>query len=164
MIEETIYNTIIGTVNDLGCDIVRIRILGGGDVTKVVEILIDRLDEKPISIRDCSIVSQNISAVLDVEDIINYAYNLEVSSAGVERPLVKLKDFTRFLGYVAAIKLHKAVNEAKKYQGKILSVDGDKISIDKGQNLSGQNVILDFENIKDAKLVLTEELFRKIIK
>lgn len=158
-IEQKIHDTIVDTVKILGFDIVRIRMLGRAGSPHVLEILIERLDLKHVSIGDCSIVSDNISAILDVEDAIDYTYNLEVSSAGIERPLIKLSDYIRFQGYVVAIKLHKAVDTTKKYQGRILSVIEDKIVIG-----CAQDVTLEFENIKDAKLVLTDELFRKIIK
>ena len=97
----------------------------------------------------------------DVEDIIDGKYNLEVSSAGIERPLVKLQDFDRFKNYVAEIKLHHALNGAKKYECTIIGTEGQNIKVMLGKD---EVVSIDFENIKDAKLVLTDELFKKIVK
>lgn len=164
-LEQQIYDVLIGTLKDLGFDIVRLRILdGGSDVSrnKVLEVLIERLDGVHISVKDCKTASNNISAILDVEDIISSHYNLEVSSAGVERPLVKLADFIKYKDYVVQVRLHKAVNDSKKFQGTLLGLDGEDILLELPKE---KNVIkIDFANIKEAKLVLTEELFRKIIK
>jgi ribosome maturation factor RimP len=158
-IEQQVHDCISSAVTALGYDIVRVRMLGSAGGTKVLEILIERLDGNHISVGDCSSVSRNISTILDVEEVIDYAYNLEVSSAGVERPLVKLQDFVRFNGYTAQVKLHQAIGGRKKYEGKIFGAEEDGVTMD-----CGESIKLDFENIKDAKLVLTEELFRKIIK
>jgi ribosome maturation factor RimP len=164
-LEQQIYDALIDTLKDLGFDIVRLRILdGGSDVSrnKVLEVLIERLDGVHISVKDCRSASHHISAILDVEDMITSNYNLEVSSAGVERPLVKLADFMKYKDYVILIKLQKAVNDSKKYQGTLLGVEGDDILLEVPKDKAV--IKLDFANIKEAKLVLTEELFRKIIK
>lgn len=165
VLEQQIFDTIIDPLKDMGFNIVRLRILdGGSDVSrnKVLEVLIERLDEAHVSIKDCKVASNNISAILDVEDIITSHYNLEVSSAGIERPLVKPEDFIKYKDYVAQIKLHKAVNDCKKYQSKILGFENDEVILEMPKAESPLRI--DFANIKDAKLVLTEELFRKIIK
>lgn len=164
-LEQQLIDIIINPLKDLGFGVVRLKILdSGSDVSrnKVLEILIERLDGNHVSIKDCKVASNNISAILDVEDIINSNYNLEVSSAGIERPLVKPEDFIKYKDYVAQIKLHKAVSDCKKYQGKIIGFENDEIilEIPKSEPL----LKIDFANIKDAKLVLTAELFRKIIK
>ena len=91
--EQRVTNLIESTVTTLGFDIVKVIIHGTS--TKVVEILIERIDGEKVQVNDCQIVSRNISAVLDVEDIIPGKYFLEVSSAGVERPLVKITDFEK---------------------------------------------------------------------
>ncbi|MBP9839084.1 MAG: ribosome maturation factor RimP, partial [Proteobacteria bacterium] len=168
-LEQKIHDIIADTMQTLGFGVVRIRMNGGGEsagARKTLEILIERLDAKPVSIGDCRMANINISALLDVEDVIATRYNLEVSSAGVERPLVKLADFDRFKDNVVLVKLHKAVMELKKYQGKLLGIDGEKVLLELPKSKSQDAVIMQFEfdNIKDAKLVLTDELFRKIVK
>jgi len=158
--EQQIYDTIASTMKILGFDIVRLRLLQGAG--KVLEILIERLDEERVSIEDCKIASVNISALLDVEDIIEQHYNLEVSSAGVERPLVKIEDFKRFAGRMAQIKTHKTVGESKKFEGQLLGLEDKIVKI---QTTKPQLVIdIEFENIKDAKLILTDEMFKEIMK
>jgi len=166
MIEQLVHDTILGAVAALGFDIVRIRMLDknvtADSATKVLEILIERKDGVYVSIADCKNVSNAISTILDVEEVIDSKYNLEVSSAGVERPLIKPEDFVRFNNYVVQIKLHQAVEGAKKYIGRIISADAVSVTIK--QDNGTKELSINFENIKDAKLVLTDELFRKIIK
>jgi ribosome maturation factor RimP len=94
--EEKIRPLIESVIDDLGLDLVKVSFQGGS--RKVLEILIDRKDGNKVQVKDCREVSKNVSAILDVEDIIKDKYFLEVASAGVERPLVKLQDFERFLG------------------------------------------------------------------
>jgi len=163
-LENQIHQTIEAPLQNMGFDIVRLRLYsrsGSSLNLKVLEILIERTDGVHISITDCKNASNHISAILDVEDIIDGKYNLEVSSAGIERPLVKLQDFDRFKDYVAEIKLHHALNGLKKYECTIIGTEGDAIKVKLGKD---EVVSIDFENIKDAKLVLTDELFKKIVK
>ena len=163
-LENTINTAIEAPLQSIGFNIVRLKLYNrssGALNLKVLEILIERIDGVHISITDCKNASNHISAILDVEDIIDGKYNLEVSSAGIERPLVKLQDFDRFKDYVAEIKLHHALNGAKKYECTIIGTEGQNIKVMLGKD---EVVSIDFENIKDAKLVLTDELFKKIVK
>lgn len=162
-LEEQINEIIEAPLEDMGFGIVRLRLLNrssGAHNMKVLEVLIERLDGVHISITDCKNASNHISAILDVEDVIDSKYNLEVSSAGIERPLVKLQDFERFKDYVIEVKLHNSVNGAKKHQCILLGIDDDKVKV----RIGAEEVEIEFENIKDAKIVLTDELFRKILK
>lgn len=165
--EKLIYDTISAALDALGIDIVRIRILGKGDgvssdtTKKVLEILIERKDGVKTSIADCKQVSKAVSTILEVEELIDDQYNIEVSSAGIERPLVKQADFVRFVGHVAQIKLHNAIEESKKFIGTILQSTDNTVTM-KLQNTK-KDVDFAFDNIKDAKLVLTDELFRKLL-
>jgi ribosome maturation factor RimP len=149
-IAELIEDTIIG----LGFELVRVAI--NGSKPKIVEILIERLDGEKVQIADCRSVSHNISAILDIEDVISGKYFLEVSSAGVERPLVKEKDFERFQGREIKLRLKEAWNGNLTYKGKLLGMEGGKIK------LQSKNVELsfDYDNIKKANLIFTEEMFK----
>ena len=163
-LENQIHQIIEAPLQSIGFDVVRLRLhnrSSGVNNVKVLEILIERTDGVHISITDCKNASNHISAILDVEDIIDGKYNLEVSSAGIERPLVKLQDFDRFKEYVAEIKLHNALNGAKKYECTIIGIEGDAVKVRIGKD---EVVSLDFENIKDAKIILTDELYKKIVK
>ena len=155
--EQRISELIESTINDLGYELVKVTIHGSR--TKVVEILIERQDSEKIQVGECQLVSKNISAILDVEDIISGKYFLEVSSAGLERPLVKPKDFERFSGRDVKICLKVPFNGNLTYKGKLLGIEDDKVK------LKSKNVELTFDrdNIKKANLVLTEELFRALL-
>jgi ribosome maturation factor RimP len=162
-LEEKIINIIEAPLHEMGFNIVRLKLLNRANAisnTKILEILIEKLDEEKISIGDCAQASRHISALLDVEDVIEGKYNLEVAGAGVERPLVKIEDFDKFKDYVIEIKLHKPVKESKKHQGKLEAVVDNNIML----AIKDETLRIEFNNIKDAKLVLTDELFRKLMK
>lgn len=155
--EKKIAELIESTVNDLGFGIVKIAINGSSN--KIVEIFIERLDGEKIEVGDCQIVSRNISAILDVEDIILGKYFLEVSSAGLERPLVTLQDFEKYSDSEIKIRLKEPHNGNLSFRGKLLGV------VDKKIKLKSKNVEIGFafENIKKANLVLTDEMFRELL-
>ncbi len=155
--EQRVTSLIEGTVNALGFDIVKVVIHGTS--TKIVEILIERSDGEKLQINDCQVVSKNISARLDVDDIISGKYFLEVSSAGVERPLVKITDFDKFAGREVKIRLKTAFNGNLTYKGQLLGVEGEKIKL-KSKNIE---MSFDYNNIKNAKLVLTDDMFRALL-
>lgn len=155
--EKRIAELVEDTVNDLGFGIVKIAI--NGSANKIVEIFIERLDGEKIEVGDCQLVSRNISAILDVEDIISGKYFLEVSSAGLERPLVKLQDFEKYADSEVKIRLKEAHNGNLSFRGKLLGVIDNKIKL-KSKNVE---IGFNFENIKRANLVLTDEMFRKLL-
>jgi ribosome maturation factor RimP len=155
--ESKIVDLVEDTVKNLGFGIVKIAI--NGSANKVVEIFIERLDEKKIEVGDCQLVSRNISAILDVEDIISGKYFLEVSSAGLERPLVKLQDFKKYADSEVKIRLKEPHNGNLSFRGKLLGIIDNKIKL-KSKNVE---IRFDFKNIKRANLVLTDEMFRKLL-
>jgi ribosome maturation factor RimP len=162
-LEKKIFETINETVENMGFEIVRLKLTSNSvklASKKILEILIARKDEQHVSIGDCRSLSHQLSAVLDVEDVIEGKYNLEIASAGVERPLVKLSDFEKYKHYVIKLKLHKSVNDSKKYQCKILDVIGDKINCMLDNK---EHITIEYDNVKDAHLVLTDDLYRKIV-
>ena len=156
-IEQQVTDIIQETLEGLGFGVVQVTLKGSAH--KVLEILIDRLDGSTICVADCRNVSHHVSALLDVEDIINVKYFLEVSSAGIERPLVKFQDYIKFLGREVTIKLKNLLNGQTRYQGKIFKAENNQIYL----NTSAGEVIILFEHIKKASLVLTEEMFRNLI-
>lgn len=155
--ESKISGIIEGTVKKLGFSLVKVTI--HGDRRKVVEILIEREDGQKIQVDDCRLVSRNISAILDVEDIISGKYFLEVSSAGLERPLVKIEDFTRFADRQVKISLKEALNGSTKYKGKLLGIDGKNIVL----KLENDEISFDYSNIRKANLVFTDEEFKSLL-
>lgn len=105
--------------------------------------------EGGVTLDHCSVVSREVGHYLDVEDVIEQAYHLEVSSPGLERPLKSLKDFERFLGSKARIKLHEALNGEKTFEGIIQSVDGNEISL----SVDGKTIVqCRFDQLNKARL------------
>ena len=102
-----------------------------------------------ISVDDCAEVSHQVSALLDVEDPITTEYYLEVSSPGMDRPLLKPAHFARYIGDVAAVTLRIAVNNRRKYKGIIKQVEGEMITL----TVDGRDEILAFANIQQANLI-----------
>jgi ribosome maturation factor RimP len=127
-------------------ELVEIKISGSAN-QPLVRVFIDKVTG--ITHEDCSAVSSQLSEILDEKDFISEAYILEVSSLGVERPLYSLKDFERFTGSLAKVKLKASINKQKQLIGKIIGVENDTIIIDdKGCG----NVKFEFERIAKANL------------
>ncbi len=151
-LEEKIREVIEAPLEDKGYDLVRVNV-GGGKNKLIVGIDIDRLDEQNVTIDDCANASRLISAILDVEDFINGAYNLEVSSPGESRPLAKFRDFKRFCGQVAKMELVNPVEGIRKFTGRIVSVaeGNDSICVEIPEE-DNREVWLIFDNIKRANV------------
>lgn len=140
------------TVEGMGYSLVRVQVLGQQRVR--LQVMAERADGEPMQIDDCADVSRAISAVLDVEDPVSASYTLEVSSPGIDRPLVRLADYERFAGFEARIELRQMLAGRRKYQGRLLGVNGDAVRLAAG----GGTVELPFADIARAKLVLTDDL------
>jgi ribosome maturation factor RimP len=156
---KKINDIIEAPIKSLGFEVVQISFKGGDDY-KTLEVLIENPLGTPIAIEDCKKVSKNIGVILDVEELIKDQYKLEVSSAGLERPLIKLADYERFLNHDAKIKLKQSLNNASNYNGKIIKVVDDQIYL----NSQGQEITIPFDMIKNARLLLTDERFKEILK
>lgn len=141
---------------NLGYEIVRVRLMGGFG-KRVLQIMIDRSDETPVSLEDCEIVSRQLSAVLDVEDPISGNYNLEISSPGIARPLVKERDFERFIGFAAKVELEKTIRGRKRFRGRLVGCDRGIVTI---QTEQGEEE-LTISNIAAASLLLSDELIEE---
>ncbi|MEN8188816.1 MAG: ribosome maturation factor RimP [Thermodesulfobacteriota bacterium] len=115
----------------------------------VLRVFID--GPEGIGVDDCAVVSRELSDFLDVEDLIDHPYNLEVSSPGLERPLKTLEDFSRFVDNKARLKLREAVGEEKVVIGTIVGVDGEVISV---HAEDGREFAVEFSNIRKARLSL----------
>ncbi len=137
----------VSVLDSMGIELVEVqyRLEGHG---WVVRLYVDR--EEGLTIDDCAAVSREISTWLDVEDLIEHAYHLEVSSPGLERPLKKVKDFERFAGRKARVKLRVPLNEQKVFIGIIDRVDEENVVLD----VDGKPVSLLFDNIAKARLLL----------
>lgn len=139
----------------MGYELVRVATRGGDRL--VLQVMIDRTDGEEVTIDDCTDASRTISALLDVEDPISSAYELEVSSPGIDRPLTRPKDFNRFTGLVAKIEVKAAVDGRKRFRGRILGVSEDTLRLS-GEDAPETEISLPLAGIVRAKLVLNDEL------
>jgi ribosome maturation factor RimP len=140
------------TVEAMGFSLVRVQVLGRNRPR--LQIMAERKDGESMVVDDCATLSRAVSAVLDVEDPIAGAYTLEVSSPGIDRPLVRLADFDRFAGFEAKVEMGLAVDGRRRFQGRLLGTEGDAVRL----RMEDAEVVLPFADIRRAKLVLTEDL------
>ena len=148
-------------IEGMGFEVVRIRLMGG--MTKTLQVMVERPDGG-IEVDECAKISTAISAVLDVEDPLEDAYALEVSSPGIDRPLTRLKDFETWEGYEARLETTEMIDGRRRFKGVLAGVEGDEVLInleDGGETLT---VGLHFDWLSDAKLILTDELIREMLR
>lgn len=124
--EIQIESMIEPEVNNLGYKLVRVKFFTN---TSTLQIMIDRIDDTSVNLDDCEKVSHLVSAILDVEDVISLRYNLEISSPGIDRPLVKLTDFTRFAGSIIKLNATQMIEGRKKFKGKLVKVENLNIHL-----------------------------------
>ena len=141
----------------MGYRLVRIKISGEAGCT--VQIMAERPDGS-MQIEDCEAISRALSPVLDVADPIERAYRLEISSPGIDRPLVRRSDFERYAGHLVKVEMAVAHQGRKRFRGMLGAVDGDRIHLHRDDIRKDEdaNVLLVIEDISDARLVLTDEL------
>ena len=141
------------TLADMGYELVRVTLLGRDRPT--VQVMADRADGALIGVDDCEAISRAIGAVLDVEDPLPGAWSLEVSSAGIDRPLTRVKDWNRFGGHVARVDMAVPVDGRRRFSGVVLGADERhaRLRLD-----DGTDVALPLADIRRAKLVLTDAL------
>ncbi|MDR9392772.1 ribosome maturation factor RimP [Roseovarius sp. SYSU LYC5161] len=156
-IDRRLAEIVTPVIEDLGFELVRIRLMGGKTAT--LQIMAEKPDGG-IEVNDCAEISNAVSAVLDVEDPITDAYTLEVSSPGIDRPLTRLKDFEDFEGYEAKLETSELIDGRKRFKGVLAGVDGSEVLI----NIDAGTVGLEFDWLSDAKLVLTDELIKEMLK
>ena len=141
----------------MGYRLVRVRISGLDGCT--VQIMAERPDGT-MTVEDCERVSRALSPMLDVADPIDRAYRLEVSSPGLDRPLVRLSDFQRFASHRVKVEMAIAIDGRRRFRGVLLGVDGAAARIRRDDAVPGQadEVLLPIEEMAEAKLVLTDAL------
>jgi ribosome maturation factor RimP len=144
-------------LQQLGYRLVRIRISGEAGCT--VQIMAERPDGTML-IDDCEAVSRALSPVLDIADPIDRAYRLEISSPGIDRPLVRRSDFERYSGHLVKVEMAVAHQGRKRFRGILAGVEGDKVRVRRDDAPAGEeaDVLLTMEDIGEARLVLTDEL------
>jgi ribosome maturation factor RimP len=147
----------------MGLRLVRVRVSGADGCT--VQIMAERPDGS-MSIEDCEDTSRALSPVLDVADPIERAYRLEISSPGLDRPLVRKSDFDRYAGNVVKIEMEVPVNGRKRFRGMLNGTDGESARITRDDTAEGEeaDVLLPIGDMNDAKLVLTEDLVTQALR
>jgi ribosome maturation factor RimP len=152
-LEARIAAAIVPSLRQMGYELVRVQV--SGKERPVVQIMADRADLAPFRVEDCEAISHVVGAVLDVEDPIRGEWMLEVSSAGIDRPLTRVKDWNRFAGHVATVELVVPQGGRKRFRGVALGADAAaaRLRLEDGTEESFPR-----GNIRKAKLVLTDEL------
>ena len=150
----TILNPMI---EGLGYEVVRLRLMSGN--TPTLQIMAQKPDGT-MEVDGCAEISTAVSALMDVEDPIIEAYTLEVSSPGIDRPLTRLKDFDQWVGYVAKIETEQLIDGRRRFKGELAGIDGDEVLITIEEGTIG----LKFDWLADAKLILTDDLIRAVLK
>jgi len=149
------------TIEGLGFELVRIRLMGGRINT--LQIMADR-PEGGIVVEDCATISTAVSAILDVEDPLADEYVLEVSSPGIDRPLTRLKDFDVWQGYEAKIETSELIDGRRRFKGILAGVEDDEVLIEIEEAKETVTIGLKFDWLSDAKLVLTDDLIAEMLR
>ncbi len=144
-------------IEGMGFELVRVRLLTGKQ--DILQVMAEKPDGG-IEVDDLGNISTALSAVMDVEDPISGEYNLEVSSPGIDRPLTRLKDFDMWQGYEAKIETEQLIDGRRRFKGELAGTEGDEVLI----NIEEGTVGLKFDWLTDAKLVLTDDLIRDVLK
>ncbi len=152
-LEGRIERLIAPTVASLGFRLVRVKVFTGS--RKKLQIMIEREDGETATIDGCAKVSRLVSAHLDAEDPVSGSYDLEISSTGIDRPLVRREDFRRFAGFEAVASIDPPLDGRRRFQGRIGGLIDGNVQMEQSP---GCTVNLPFENIVDARLVLNDEL------
>ncbi|MBB3136190.1 ribosome maturation factor RimP [Rhizobium pisi] len=147
----------------LGFKLIRVRMLNQNGAT--MQVMAERNDGT-MTVQDCEEVSMAISPVLDVEDPIDKEYHLEVSSPGIDRPMVRKSDFVRWQGHLVKCETSIMVGNRKRFRGKILEADADGFTLERDQVAYGEElkVIIPFTALSEAKLILTDDLIRDALR
>jgi ribosome maturation factor RimP len=144
----------------LGYRLVRVRVSGLDGCT--VQIMAERPDGT-MKIEDCEAASRALSPVFDVADPVERAYRLEISSPGVDRPLVRRSDFERYAGHVVKVEMNAPIDGRKRFRGLLAGVDGEAARI-RLEEADSAEVLLPLEDMAEAKLVLTDALVAEMLR
>jgi ribosome maturation factor RimP len=148
---------------DLGYRLVRVRVSGTAGCT--VQIMAERPDGA-MAIEDCEAASRALSPVFDSSDPIEGPYRLEISSPGIDRPLVRRSDFERYAGHIAHIEMLAPVDGRRRFRGELLGTQGERLRLRFGEPGAGEDaeILLPLDDIMEAKLVLTDALISQSLR
>ena len=156
-IDRRLAEIVRPVIEDLGYELIRLRFQSGRK--PVLQIMADK-PEGGIEVDDCALISTDVSANLDVVDPIEAEYTLEVSSPGIDRPLTRLKDFDVWAGHEAKLETSELIEGRRRFKGILEGTEGDEVLIEVEEGTIG----LRFDWLSDAKLVLTDDLIREVLK
>lgn len=159
--DRRITEIITPAIEDMGYEVVRVRLMTGKE--SILQIMAQRPDGT-IEVDDCGQISTAVSALLDVEDPILDAYTLEVSSPGIDRPLTRLKDFDQWAGNEAKLETEQLIDGRRRFKGILQGTEGNEILIEIEEKGEAMTIGLEFDWLTDAKLVLTDELIRDVLR
>ena len=150
-------------LSGMGYRLIRVRMLNQNGLT--LQIMAERHDGT-MTVEDCEAISTAISPVLDVEDPIDKAYHLEVSTPGIDRPMVRKSDFSRWQGHIVKCETSIMVDNRKRFRGKITEANEEGFTIERDQVAYGEapSVTIPFSALSEAKLILTDDLIRDALR
>jgi ribosome maturation factor RimP len=156
-LEARISAIVEPVANDLGYSLVRIKVTQENGCT--LQIMAEDANGH-FAITDCERLSKDLSPVLDVEDPIDREYHLEVSSPGIDRPLVRARDFIRYIGHEARVELIDLIDGRKRFRGPIVAADDETFTIrlPEAPKDTDPNFRLPLANLAEAKLIMTDAL------
>lgn len=144
-------------LEDLGFEMVRVRLSNGNPST--LQIMADRLDGQ-IGVDELAEINTSVGTILDIEDPIPENYTLEISSPGIDRPLTRKKDFDSFQGFEAKVETTELIDGRRRFRGVLAGVNNDEVLI----NLEEGTIGLKFTWLSDARLVLSDDLIKKMLR
>jgi ribosome maturation factor RimP len=146
----------------LGYRLVRVRVTAFAGCT--VQIMAERPDGS-MNVEDCEIASRALSPVLDVADPIESAYRLEISSPGIDRPLVRRSDFDRYAGHIAQVEMQVPIDGRRRFRGELGGTEGDCVRLRRGDaEKDPGDVLLPINDMTEARLVLTDALIAQSLR
>lgn len=150
-------------LQSMGYNLVRVRLSGQNGLT--LQIMAERFDGT-MTVEDCEQVSMAVSPVLDVEDPIDKAYHLEVSSPGIDRPLVRKSDFEKWIGHLLKCETSVIVDNRKRFRGKLVAANETGFTVERDQPGYGEELTVEipYSALSEARLILTDDLIRDALK
>ena len=150
-------------IEALGFRLVRVQITGQNGLT--LQIMAERPDGM-INVSECEAISRALSPLLDIEEPVQGNYHLEISSPGIDRPLVRLSDFDTWAGHVAKIETNQMIHGRKRFKGTILSTNGNVVSFRRelAESDEDQDFEISIEDMASVKLILTDDLIRESLR
>lgn len=154
-LEQKLTELLAPPLEHQGLELVQLKMVDGAK-RKTLQVMVENAETGRVTVDECAKASRTISMLLDVEDTISGAFNLEVGSPGIDRPLVKRADFERFLGFDAKLEVKLPIDGRRRFKGQLLSLEDDELTM----LIDHEKHIIAIGNIANAKLILTDALLK----